>query len=45
MGRALAVVALGLVLDPEPRPSLQRVAVGANYPSRTPSLHELLSIL
>jgi HEAT repeat protein len=45
IGRALAVVALGLVLDPEPRPSLLRLAADANYPARTASLHELLTIL
>jgi hypothetical protein len=43
--RALAVVALGLVLDPEPRPSLLRITAGANYPARTAALHEVLTIL
>ena len=44
VGRAFAIVALGAVLDPEKRPSLLRVALGVNYPSRTPALHELLTI-
>jgi HEAT repeat protein len=44
-GRALAIVALGLVLDPEPRPSLLKLVADANYPARTPALHELLTIL
>lgn len=44
-GRALAIAALGLVLDPEPRPSLLKIVAGANFPARTYSLHELLTIL
>ncbi len=43
--RALAVAALGLVLDPEPRSSLLRLARDVNYPARTAALHEVLTIL
>ena len=40
-----AVVALGLLADPEPRPSLLRLTFQANYPARTDALHEAYSIL
>lgn len=43
-GRALAVVALGLLGDPEPRPSLTRVTRDGNYPSRTKALAEAWSL-
>jgi hypothetical protein len=43
--QALAVVALGLLTDPEGRPSLLRLTEDANYPARTDSLHEAFTIL
>lgn len=43
--QALAVVSLGLLVDPEGRPSLYRLGTDANYPARTDALHEALSIL
>ena len=42
--RVMAVVALGLIHDPEPRPSRVRVTAYANYPARTPSLTQLFNI-
>ncbi len=45
LAQALGVVALGLLMDPEPRPSLLRLMHNANYPSRTNALHEVYSIL
>ncbi|MHC5009449.1 MAG: HEAT repeat domain-containing protein [Planctomycetota bacterium] len=42
--RAFGVVSLGLLADPEPRPSLLRVAGDANYPAGTDALIEALSI-
>jgi HEAT repeat protein len=43
--RAMAIVALGRLLDPEPRPSLLRILVPANYPVRGKALQEALTIL
>jgi HEAT repeat protein len=43
--QALAVVSLGLLVDPERRPSLHRLGADAAYPARTDALHEVLSIL
>lgn len=43
--RALALSALGLLLDPELRPSLNRLRHHANYPARTSTLHEAFDIL
>lgn len=43
--RAMAIVSLGRLLDPEPRPSLLRLSLGACYPARSRALHELLTIL
>ena len=45
LARAMAVVALGRLLDPEPRPSMLRITFGACYPARTPDLQEVFSIL
>ena len=42
--RIMAVVALGLIHDPEPRPSRTLVTSHANYPSRTPALTQLYNI-
>jgi HEAT repeat protein len=45
LAQALAVVSLGLIVDPESRPSLHHLSTDANYPARTEALHEALSIL
>ena len=45
LAQALAVVALGMLADPQPRPTLLRLSQNANYPSRTASLHEAFTIL
>jgi HEAT repeat protein len=45
LARSLAVVALGLLTDPEPRPSLLRLTQDAFYPARTSALGEAFSIL
>lgn len=45
LARSLAVVALGLLLDPEPRPSLLRLTAGSFYPARTDALDEAFTIL
>ena len=43
--RAMAIVALGVLADPEARPSLQRLRRGAAYPVRTTALEEAFTIL
>jgi HEAT repeat protein len=43
--QALAIVALGMLADPEPRPTLLRLTQHANYPARTDALQEAFSIL
>ncbi|MDJ0974751.1 MAG: hypothetical protein QNJ98_09860 [Planctomycetota bacterium] len=43
--RALAMAALGLILNPDERPSLTRIRFDANYPARTNALHEVFDIL
>jgi len=43
--RALAIASLGLLGDPEPRPSMMRLTRDANYPAKTDALHEAFSIL
>ena len=43
--RAMALVALGRLLDPAPRPSLLRITGGACYPARTSALQEVFTIL
>lgn len=43
--RAMAIVALGMLTDPEQRPSLLRLALGAPYPVRSPALEEAFTIL
>lgn len=43
--RALAVAAMGLILNPEERPTLSRIRFNANYPARTVALHEVFDIL
>lgn len=43
--RAMALVALGRLLDPAPRPSLLRITGGACYPARTRALQEVFTIL
>ena len=40
--RALMVVALGNLGDPEPRPSLARLGENANYPDAPPALRDTL---
>ena len=45
LSQALAVVALGLIGDPEPRPSLLRLTYNAFYAARTDALHEAYTIL
>jgi hypothetical protein len=45
LARALSIAALGLLCDPESRPSLLRLSADANYPARTEALHEALTIL
>jgi len=45
LAQSLAVVALGLLGDPEPRPSLLRLSAGGFYPARTESLQEAYTIL
>jgi len=45
LSQALAVVALGLLVDPEPRPSLLRLTWSSFYPARTDSLDEAYTIL
>jgi len=45
LAQALSVVALGMLVDPQPRPTLLRLSQNANYPSRTASLHEAFTIL
>jgi len=42
--RALAIVALGLLFDPERRPSRTRLTTFANYPARTPALQQAYNI-
>lgn len=41
--RGASAVALGLLCDPEERPSLSRLWEDVNYPARTVSLHEVLN--
>lgn len=43
--RAMAVVALGLICDPEPVPSRRRMTAGANYPARTAAMQQLFNIM
>jgi HEAT repeat protein len=43
--RTMSVAALGLIYDPELRPSRVRFTRHANYPSRTPSLSQLFDII
>ena len=43
--RAMGVVALGLICEPEPLPSRVRLTAGANYPARTASMEQLFNIL
>jgi len=41
--RGASAVALGLICDPEEKPSLSRLWQDANYPARTAALHEALN--
>ncbi len=43
--RSMAVVALGLICDPEPVESRARLTAGANYPARSASLQQLFNIM
>jgi len=43
--RTMAVVALGLIFDPEPRPSRVLMTTDANYPSRTSALTQVFNIM
>ncbi len=42
--RAMAAVALGRLLDPEPLPSLLRLTGGVCYPARTRAFHEVFTL-
>lgn len=42
--RVMAVVALGLICDPEARPSRVLLSAHANYPARTPALQQVFHI-
>ena len=44
-GRGIAVAALALMADPEPRPSLFRLTLDANYPAATDAMAEAFTIL
>ena len=44
LARALGVVALGLLTDPEVRPSILRLTRDANYPAATSVLYSAYSI-
>ena len=44
MAQALAVVALGLLTDPEPRPSILKLTKDANYPAATAVLFSAYAI-
>jgi HEAT repeat protein len=44
LARALGVVALGMILDPEPRPSLTKLRQDANFPAATPVLYSAFAI-
>ena len=43
--RVMSIVALGLIFDPEPRPSRVLMTTYANYPSRTPALTQIFNIM
>ncbi|MDJ0974766.1 MAG: hypothetical protein QNJ98_09935 [Planctomycetota bacterium] len=43
--RTMCVVALGLICDPEPKPSRRRLTAGANYPARTAAMQQVFNIL
>ncbi len=43
--RALAIASLGLLGDPEAKPTTLRLAADSNYPARTDALHEALTLL
>jgi HEAT repeat protein len=45
LAQSLAVASLGLLVDPEPKPTLHLLSSEANYPARTDALHEAFSIL
>lgn len=45
IARAMAVAALGLLADPERRPSLVRLSIDSCYPALSNSMHELFTIL
>ncbi len=45
IGRAFALTSLGLMADPETKPSLLRLSLDANYASLTDALHEAFTIL
>ncbi|MDF1700983.1 MAG: hypothetical protein P1V36_07485 [Planctomycetota bacterium] len=43
--RALAIASLGLLGDPEEKPSTLRLTSDSNYPARTDALHEAFTLL
>jgi len=43
--RTMSIVALGLIFDPEPRPSRVLLTTHANYPARTPALTQIFNIM
>ncbi|MDA1195834.1 MAG: hypothetical protein O2894_11700, partial [Planctomycetota bacterium] len=45
LARAMAVVALGRLLEPAERPALLRLTLGACYPARSRALEEVFTIL
>jgi len=45
LGRAFAMTSLGLMADPETKPSLLRLSLDANYAALTDALHEAFTIL
>jgi len=45
LARAMAIVAIGRLLDAETRPSLLRLTLGACYPARSRALQEAFTIL
>ncbi len=45
LARAFALTSLGLMADPETKPSLLRLSLDANYAALTDALHEVFTIL
>ena len=45
MSQALAIVALGMITDPEPRPSRVLMTTHANFPAATSALAQIYNIM